>query len=128
MAGRTSPSSSSTSARTSSSAQSGDIVSNGYQITVGGKKDQAGGGTSLSSPLWLGMWTRIQAAPPARAHRWSTQSTTRPMTTRGRRLEHGQPRLRQRVVLVAQRKHAAGDDDHQEPLCAPATGEPGRRV
>jgi len=62
-------------------AQSGDIVSNGYQITVGGKKDQAGGGTSLSSPLWLGMWTRIQAAPPARAHRWSTQSTTRPMTT-----------------------------------------------
>ena len=34
-------------------AQSGDIVSNGYV---------AGGGTSLSSPLWLGMWTRIQAA------------------------------------------------------------------
>src|SRR5205085_10108353 len=44
------------------SAQSGDIPTNGYQITVGGKKDQAGGGTSLSSPLWLGMWTRIQAA------------------------------------------------------------------
>jgi pseudomonalisin len=44
------------------SAQSGDIVSNGYKITVGGKNDQAGGGTSLSSPLWLGMWTRMQAA------------------------------------------------------------------
>ena len=34
-------------------AQSGDVISNGYV---------AGGGTSLSSPLWLGMWTRIQAA------------------------------------------------------------------
>ena len=44
------------------SAQSGDIVSNGYMITQGGKNDQFGGGTSLSSPLWLGMWTRIQAA------------------------------------------------------------------
>jgi subtilase family serine protease len=44
------------------SAQSGDIVSNGYNITVGGVNDSGGGGTSLSSPLWLGMWTRIQAA------------------------------------------------------------------
>ena len=34
-------------------AQSGDVLTNGYV---------AGGGTSLSSPLWLGMWTRIQAA------------------------------------------------------------------
>src|SRR2546428_13105512 len=68
MAGRTSSSSSSTSARTSSSAQSGDIVSNGYQITVGGKKDQSGGGTSLSSPLWLGSWTRIQAAGPKKGN------------------------------------------------------------
>jgi len=42
--------------------QSGDIVSNGYMVTMGGKNDQAGGGTSLSSPLWLGMWARIQAA------------------------------------------------------------------
>ena len=33
-------------------AQSGDLI-NGYF---------AGAGTSLSSPLWLGMWTRIQAA------------------------------------------------------------------
>lgn len=43
-------------------AQSGDVASNGYMITAGGKNDQAGGGTSLSSPLWLGMWARIQAA------------------------------------------------------------------
>lgn len=44
------------------SSQSGDIVSNGYMVTMGGKNDQAGGGTSLSSPLWLGMWARVQAA------------------------------------------------------------------
>ena len=42
--------------------QSGDVISNGYKITVGGTNDQPGGGTSLSSPLWLGMWTRMQAA------------------------------------------------------------------
>ena len=48
------------------SAQSGDIVSNGYKITVGGKNDQPSGGTSLSSPLWLGMWTRLQAASPSK--------------------------------------------------------------
>ena len=36
-------------------AQSGDILTNSYF---------AGAGTSLSSPLWLGMWTRIQAASP----------------------------------------------------------------
>jgi subtilase family serine protease len=42
--------------------QSGDIASNGYMITAAGKNDQSAGGTSLSSPLWLGMWTRIQAA------------------------------------------------------------------
>ena len=34
-------------------AQSGDVISNGAF---------GNGGTSLSSPLWLGMWTRIQAA------------------------------------------------------------------
>ncbi|TME95389.1 MAG: hypothetical protein E6I52_22435 [Chloroflexi bacterium] len=47
-------------------AQSGDIISNGYKITSGGKNDQPGGGTSLSSPLWLGMWTRTQAAARSR--------------------------------------------------------------
>lgn len=43
-------------------AQSGDVIGNGYTVTMGGTNDQAGGGTSLSSPLWLGMWTRVQAA------------------------------------------------------------------
>jgi subtilase family serine protease len=43
-------------------AQSGDIATNGYAVTIGGANDSAGGGTSLSSPLWMGMWTRIQAA------------------------------------------------------------------
>jgi len=45
-------------------AQSGDVVSNGYTVTMSGTNDSSGGGTSLSSPLWLGMWTRIQAASP----------------------------------------------------------------
>ena len=43
---------------------SGDVVSNGYAIVVNGQSDQPGGGTSLSSPLWAGMWTRVQAASP----------------------------------------------------------------
>lgn len=48
-------------------AQSGDIVSNGYAIYIAGALSQEGG-TSLSSPLWVGMWTRIQAAAPAATH------------------------------------------------------------
>jgi subtilase family serine protease len=43
-------------------AQSGDVISNGYTVTMSGNNNSAGGGTSLSSPLWLGMWTRLQAA------------------------------------------------------------------
>ena len=43
-------------------AQSGDIVSNGYGIEASGQTDYPGAGTSLSSPLWMGMWTRVQAA------------------------------------------------------------------
>jgi hypothetical protein len=43
-------------------AQSGDVPTNGYTVTMSQANDQQGGGTSLSSPLWLGMWTRIQAA------------------------------------------------------------------
>ena len=42
-------------------AVSGDAVSNGYTVVVDGR-DFPGGGTSLSSPLWMGMWARIQAA------------------------------------------------------------------
>ena len=45
-------------------AQSGDIATNGYNITSGGVPNSSGGGTSLSSPLWMGMWARIQAAAP----------------------------------------------------------------
>jgi pseudomonalisin len=45
-------------------AQSGDIVTNGYAIYYDGSATQEGG-TSLSSPLSLGMWTRVQAAAPA---------------------------------------------------------------
>jgi pseudomonalisin len=42
---------------------SGDVATgNGMMITDGDGADQQGAGTSLSSPLWLGMWTRIQAA------------------------------------------------------------------
>jgi hypothetical protein len=43
---------------------SGDILFNQYDITSGGSAN-FGAGTSLSSPLWAGMWTRVQAAAPA---------------------------------------------------------------
>ncbi|HUE59422.1 MAG TPA: protease pro-enzyme activation domain-containing protein, partial [Acidimicrobiales bacterium] len=46
-------------------AMSGDISDNGYNIVENGSLTPGGGaGTSLSSPLWVGMWTRIQAAAP----------------------------------------------------------------
>ena len=44
-------------------AMSGNIYANGYNIVVGGAPTIEGG-TSLSSPLWVGMWTRVQAAAP----------------------------------------------------------------
>ncbi|WP_027005467.1 S53 family peptidase [Conexibacter woesei] len=43
---------------------SGDVLSNGYTIVSDGA-DSTGGGTSLSSPLWAGMWARIAATAPA---------------------------------------------------------------
>ncbi len=46
-------------------AQSGDVPTNGYSIVSGGVADSQGGGTSLSSPISLGLWTRINAAAPA---------------------------------------------------------------
>jgi len=46
---------------------SGDVAGNGYTI-VNDMKSSPGGGTSLSSPLWVGMWTRIQAAAPDQVH------------------------------------------------------------
>jgi pseudomonalisin len=42
-------------------AQSGDVLSNGYSV-VGAGGFTSGGGTSLSSPLWMGMWARVQGA------------------------------------------------------------------
>jgi pseudomonalisin len=39
-------------------AQSGDALTNGYSIVAAGV-DSDGGGTSLSSPLWMGMWARV---------------------------------------------------------------------
>ena len=44
-------------------AQSGDVISNGYDTNFD-MFPSASGGTSLSSPLSVGMWTRIQAAAP----------------------------------------------------------------
>ena len=44
---------------------SGDVISNGYTIVSDGA-DSEGGGTSLSSPLWAGMWARVVGASPDR--------------------------------------------------------------
>jgi hypothetical protein len=49
------------------SALSGDVVGNGYTV-VTDMVPGTSGGTSLSAPLWLGMWTRIQAAAPDQAN------------------------------------------------------------
>jgi hypothetical protein len=46
---------------------SGDLAGNGYTI-VSDMKISPGGGTSLSAPLWVGMWTRIQAAAADQRH------------------------------------------------------------
>lgn len=44
-------------------AQSGDVAGNGYDIISAGRFLPGGGaGTSLSSPLWAGMWARVQSA------------------------------------------------------------------
>jgi pseudomonalisin len=42
-------------------ALSGDVATNGYATYSAGAVT-SGGGTSLSSPLWMGMWARIQGA------------------------------------------------------------------
>jgi subtilase family serine protease len=52
-------------------ALSGSVAGNGYTICSGTAGDTGtvcdsfGAGTSLASPLWLGIWARIQAAAPA---------------------------------------------------------------
>jgi pseudomonalisin len=48
-------------------ALSGDVTGNGYTV-VNDMKPGQGAGTSLSAPLWMGMWTRIQAAAPDQVH------------------------------------------------------------
>jgi subtilase family serine protease len=47
-------------------ALSGDAISNGYTIVSDGE-DAGGGGTSLSSPLWAGMWADVLSTAPAGA-------------------------------------------------------------
>jgi hypothetical protein len=44
-------------------AMSGDVATNAYDIYEDGTASVEGG-TSLASPLWVGMWTRVQAAAP----------------------------------------------------------------
>jgi pseudomonalisin len=44
------------------SALSGDVTFNGYALYDEQGNATQGGGTSLSSPLWAGMWARVQAA------------------------------------------------------------------
>jgi pseudomonalisin len=45
-------------------ALSGDVATNGYDIVSDGQAS-TGGGTSLSSPLWAGMWARVVGTAPA---------------------------------------------------------------
>jgi hypothetical protein len=55
-------------------ALSGDAVSNGYTIVAGGE-DASGGGTSLSSPLWAGMWADLAStAPPGASYGFANPS------------------------------------------------------
>lgn len=56
-------------------AQSGDVLTNGYAIISNGAVAQ-GGGTSLSSPLWEGMWARVQSASPNPAGNGFANETT----------------------------------------------------
>jgi pseudomonalisin len=55
-------------------ALSGDALSNGYTIVSDGD-DAAGGGTSLSSPLWAGMWADLAStAPPGASYGFANPS------------------------------------------------------
>ena len=50
-------------------------------ITDDNGTDQQGAGTSLSSPLWLGMWTRIQAAAAKKGLGFANRSLYIPRCT-----------------------------------------------
>jgi subtilase family serine protease len=57
-------------------AQSGDVLSNGYSIVTQGK-DSVGGGTSLSSPLWAGMWARVNSTAPGGSYGFANETLYR---------------------------------------------------
>jgi pseudomonalisin len=55
-------------------ALSGDAVANGYTIVSDGE-DAGGAGTSLSSPLWAGMWADVlSTAPPGATYGFANPS------------------------------------------------------
>ena len=55
-------------------ALSGDAVANGYTIVSDGQ-DAGGSGTSLSSPLWAGMWADVlSTAPPGATYGFANPS------------------------------------------------------
>jgi len=60
-------------------AVSGDIVTNGYAVISGTNTLTASGGTSLSSPLWAGMWSRVQAAHPSACGSSTTLGFAQPL-------------------------------------------------
>jgi subtilase family serine protease len=46
-------------------ALSGDVLTNGFAMVANGAPGASGAGTSLSAPLWAGMWARVQSGRPA---------------------------------------------------------------
>ncbi len=57
-------------------AQSGDSFTNGYAIVAAGK-DSQGAGTSLSSPLWAGMWARVNQSAGASGYGFANETIYR---------------------------------------------------
>ena len=57
-------------------AQSGDVLTNGYSIISGGVASQ-GGGTSLSSPLWAGIWARVNQSAGGAGYGFANQTIYR---------------------------------------------------
>jgi len=58
------------------SAQSGDVLTNGYAIIAAGAASQ-GGGTSLSSPLWAGMWARVNQSAGGQGYGFANETLYR---------------------------------------------------
>ncbi len=57
-------------------AQSGDALTNNYGIIAAGTPSQ-GGGTSLSSPLWAGMWARINQSAGGQGYGFANETIYR---------------------------------------------------